>query len=113
MHLQNADMTDRPLPQRETNYIQAWRLRRGMTQAQLAEAVGTTASVISLLENGDRSLSAKWLRRIAGALKTSAGFLLDRHPDDLPTDVTDIWYQIPESQRDQALRVLQAFRMAS
>lgn len=113
MHLQTVDMMQRPLPQRETNHIQAWRIHRGLTQAQLAEAIGTTASVISLLENGDRSLSAKWLRKIGGALKTPAGFLLDHHPDDLPTDVVEIWNEIPEAQRDQAMRVLQAFRMAS
>jgi len=41
----------------------------GMTQAQLAKVVGTTASVISRLESADyEGHSLSMLRRIAGAL---------------------------------------------
>jgi transcriptional regulator with XRE-family HTH domain len=97
----------------EVNHLQAWRLHRRMTQEELAKAVDTTGAVISLLESGARGLSAKWLRRLAPALGTTPGFLLDHHPDDIPTDVMEIWGDIPASQRDQAIRVLEAFRKAS
>ena len=41
----------------------------GMTQQQLADAIGTTQSVISQLENADyEGHSLSMLRRIAGAL---------------------------------------------
>ena len=65
------------------NYLRAWREYRGLTQAQLAAMIGTEGSVISLLESGDRELSDKWLRRVAPALGTTPGFLLDYSPPDL------------------------------
>ena len=92
------------------NYLQAWRKFRRMTQEELAEAIGTTTPVISLLESGQRPLSAKWLRRIAPVLDTTPGFLLDHDPDELPTDVIDIWNHIADRDKPRALKVLQAFK---
>lgn len=91
-------------------YLRAWREYRRMTQDQLADAVGTTAAVISLLESGDRALSAKWLRRLAPALKTTPGHLLEHDPNDLPADVIDIWGAIEEREKPRALRVLESFK---
>ena len=49
--------------------IHGLRTSRGMTQKGLAEAVGTTQSVIACLENADyRGHSLRMLRRIATAL---------------------------------------------
>lgn len=98
------------IPDRDPNYLQAWRLHRRMTQEQLAEAVGTTGAVISLLEGGGRQLSAKWLRRLAPALGTTPGFLLDHHPEDIPTDMLDVWSKIPEPNRAQALQIMETFK---
>lgn len=92
------------------NYLQAWRKFRRMSQEELAEAVGTTKAVISLLESGDRPLSAKWLRKFAPVLDTTPGFLLDHDPHELPADVIDIWNHIEERDRPRALRVLETFR---
>jgi transcriptional regulator with XRE-family HTH domain len=94
----------------ERNFLKAWREFRGMTQAKLGEAAGTNGSVISLLESGDRRLSDKWLRKLAPVLRTSQGHLLEHDPNDLPTDILDIWADIPEDRRDQARDVLKAFR---
>ena len=94
----------------ERNHLRAWRDFREMTQAQLAEAVGTTGAVISNLEVGERGLSDKWLRRLAPALGTTPGTLLDHAPTDLPADVLDVWTNIPEDRRAQALDVLRTFR---
>jgi transcriptional regulator with XRE-family HTH domain len=91
------------------NNLRAWREFRRMTQEELAEKVGTTAAVISLLESGHRQLSLKWLQRFAPALRTTPGFILDHQPEDLPTDVLDTWGAIPEAQKPQALEVLKAF----
>ena len=96
------------MPQK--NHLRAWREHRGLTQAKLAEAVGTTGAVISLLESGDRGLSDKWLRKLAPVLGTRPGHLLEVDPSDVSTDVLDIWADIPEDRRDQALQVLQTFR---
>ena len=81
-----------------------------MTQTKLAEAVGTTGAVISLLEAGERGLSDKWLRRLAPVLGTRPGHLLEVDPHDVSTDILDIWAQIPEAQREQAKDVLRTFR---
>ena len=82
------------------NYLRDWRDYRKLTQDDLAAAVGTTNSVISMLESGDRQLSAKWLRKLAPALGTTPGFLLDHNPYDLPNDILDIWNRAaPEEQK--------------
>ena len=95
-------------PQR--NFLRAWREHRRMTQAKLAEAVGTTGAVISLLESGDRGLSDKWLRLLAPVLGTRPGHLLEVDPADVSTDILDIWADIPEERRQQARNVLATFR---
>ena len=82
-----------------------------MTQTQLAEAIGTTGAVISLIEAGERRLSDKWAHKIAPVLKTRAGFLFDTDPADLDSDILEIWVDIPEDRREQAREVLKAFRV--
>jgi transcriptional regulator with XRE-family HTH domain len=98
-------MSKKPLP----NHLRAWREFRQMTQEQLADAVGTTPAVISLLETGNRQLSLKWLQRFAKPLRTSPGFILDHDPNDLPTDILEIWATIPEETQPQALQILRTF----
>ena len=44
------------------------RMARGLTQAQLAERVGTTQSSIARLESGGREPSLSFLRRVVKAL---------------------------------------------
>lgn len=73
------------------NHLKAWRLFRKTTQEELADAVGTNANMIGYLESGERGLSAKWLRRLAPALKTTPGMLLDHDPHDLDSDLIEIW----------------------
>jgi transcriptional regulator with XRE-family HTH domain len=81
-----------------------------MTQAKLAEAIGTSGAVISLLESGDRALSPKWLNRIAPVLGTRPGHLLEIDPDEVDSDILEIWARIPDDRKDQARDVLKAFR---
>jgi transcriptional regulator with XRE-family HTH domain len=95
------------------NYLRAWREHRGLTQAKLAEAVGTTGAVISLLESGERGLSDKWLRKLAPVLRTRPGHLLEVDPENANEDVMDIWADIPEDRRDQARDVLKTFMRRS
>ena len=83
------------------NHLAEWREYRKMTQAKLAEAVGTNANMISMLENAERGLSAKWLRRLAPVLDTTPGMLLDHNPFDLSADVIDIWSHADLRQKRQ------------
>jgi transcriptional regulator with XRE-family HTH domain len=93
----------------DRNYLKAWREFRRMKQEELAEKVGTTKAVISLLENEKRPLSSKWLRKLAEALDTQPGHILDHDPNELPSDVFDIWQRIDQRDREQAARVLRSF----
>jgi transcriptional regulator with XRE-family HTH domain len=83
------------------NYLREWRLFRKLTQEQLAERVGTNANMIGYLESGERGLSAKWLRRLAPALDTTPGMLLDHDPSQLDSDIIDIWAHAGERERRQ------------
>ena len=94
----------------EANHLKAWREFHHMTQEELAAKVGTTGAVISLLESGGRKLSPKWLRAIAPHLGIRPGHLLDHDPNDLPTDVLDIWADIRVEDQPQAIKALQGFR---
>jgi transcriptional regulator with XRE-family HTH domain len=97
-------------PQR--NYVRVWREHRRMTQSKLAEAIGTTGAVISLIEAGERRLSDKWANLIAPVLGTRPGHLFDTDPNDVDTDILEIWTSIPAERRDQAREVLRTFRGA-
>lgn len=91
-----------------TNHLRAWREFRGFTQESLASNVGTTAAVISLLENGQRGLSASWLERLSRPLQTSPGFLLDHHPGDLTAELLDLWASIPIENQPKAIKALRS-----
>lgn len=95
------------------NHLQAWREYNELTQEELADAVGTSASVISLLEAGERGLSAKWLRKLAPHLKARAGWILDFRPEDVDSDVLETWREVPDDEKPQALRVLQTFKRSA
>lgn len=92
------------------NHLKAWREFRKMSQEDLAAELDTTASQISMLESGERGLSAKWLRKLAPILGTTPGHLLDHDPMTIDNDVFDIWVSIDKRDREQALRVLKTFK---
>ncbi len=71
------------MPAEDRNHLRDWRIYRGLTQEKLAEEVGTTKAVISLLETEKRPLSSKWLRKFAGALDTTPGRILDVNPNEV------------------------------
>lgn len=91
------------------HFLREWREYRLMTQEQLADRLGTTKGVISLLESGERGLSDKWLRRLGAALDVRPGWILDYTPETLNTSVLEVWGEIPNDMHDQAIKVLQTF----
>lgn len=93
----------------DRNYLKAWREFRRMTQEELADKIGTDKAVISLLENEKRPLSSKWLRKLAEALDTQPGYILDHDPNSINADIFDIWTRIDEVDRAQAARILSTF----
>jgi len=83
------------------NFLKAWRKHHRMTLEQVADQIGTTASVVTYLESGQRVLSAKWLRRIAPVFGITPGILLDHHPDDVSADMIEIWTSATTGQKQQ------------
>ena len=53
------------------------RMRRKLTQVQLAEKVGVHEMTVSRLERGERQPSLALLQRLAKALKVKVGELLE------------------------------------
>lgn len=63
------------LPFAET--VLAWRLFRGMTQADLARAARVPRPNLSAIERGGREVTLKTLRALASALDVRPGVLVD------------------------------------
>jgi transcriptional regulator with XRE-family HTH domain len=95
------------------NHLRAWRDYRGLSQEQLAKKVGTAGNVIGLLESGERQLSDKWLRRLAPALGTTPGFLLDLDPNTIDPAFIDAALDVPPESRPQVLEILKTFSKKS
>ena len=83
------------------NHLRAWRQFRKMKGAALAKALNISPGMLSDLENSNRQLSAKWLRRIAPHLNTTPGMLLDHDPTELDADIIDIWANADLRERRQ------------
>lgn len=87
------------------NHLRAWREYRKISQAQLAEMVGTNANMIGYLESGERSPSLKWLRRLADALDTNVGMLAQFDPNDLDADMIEIWATSSNREKRKILEI--------
>ena len=92
----------------EKNYLRQWREKAKLSQEELADKVNTTKSVISLLENEKRPLSSKWLRKLADALGTTAGRILDVNPEEADAVLLDTWDHLNKRDRATAIRVLRS-----
>ena len=93
------------------NFLRAWREYRKMTQEELGAAITppTTGSVISLLEEGERGLSLKWLRKLAPALRTRVGWLAELDPSRADTRTLEMVEAVPEESREQVIRIIETF----
>jgi transcriptional regulator with XRE-family HTH domain len=89
-------------------YLREWREHRGLTLEQLAEKVDASVGQVSMLETGDRGLSARWARKLALALDTAPGNLLDYPPDQSPAKVVNIWSRATPAEREQLEKVAEA-----
>ena len=59
------------------------RIARGLTQVQLARAIGSSVDFVSHLERGVNAPSVDWLEGLASALEVRIADLFD-FPDDRP-----------------------------
>ncbi|HXQ16836.1 MAG TPA: helix-turn-helix transcriptional regulator [Caulobacteraceae bacterium] len=90
--------------------LRAWREHRSMTVAELAKKSGLGAQTIIALEAGEMDLSVKLLNKLADALNTTSGYVLDVNPDDSSPELFDAVRAVPKERRSQALEILKTFR---
>jgi transcriptional regulator with XRE-family HTH domain len=101
----DANMVDDQDKNGGPNHLKAWMRFRKVTGARLADKLDITPGMVSDLVNSNRALSAKWLRRIAPALNTTPGLLLDHDPFDLDSDIIEIWINASTAQKRQISEV--------
>jgi transcriptional regulator with XRE-family HTH domain len=94
------------------NHLRAWREFRRLSQDQLAEMVNTKGNVIGLLESGERGLSDKWLRKLAPALGTRPGFLLEFSPYEVDPGFLMEMIETPKEAQPRAAEMLRLLRDA-
>jgi transcriptional regulator with XRE-family HTH domain len=71
----------KPAGERGAHFIKAWRKAKGLTQAQVADLVGTSTANISRIESGDQAYTQDMLEGIARALEVSPASLIASGPD--------------------------------
>lgn len=89
------------------NQLAAWRLYRHMTQDELAAEIGCSVASVGHWENGARRLTDKWLPKLSKALNAPSGYILDQDPNEIPTNILDIWAAIPDDDKPAAIRMLE------
>jgi transcriptional regulator with XRE-family HTH domain len=67
--------------QRRRTYFKEWRAARGMTQEQLAKALGVDKSAVSKVETGRNLYNQSTLEAWADALGCEPGDLISRAPE--------------------------------
>lgn len=80
------------------------RRKKGLTQAELAKAVGVTTNYISLIEKGKKTPSVKTIQKIALALDVPASSLLE---NDLRNELSNLAEQYDVKEMLNALEWLQ------
>lgn len=105
---QNAAMkpTD---PRHSRLFLKEWRQAKGITQDELANRLGTSKSVISMIENGKVRWHQGHLTELAEAFGCEPHELLAPGPQPIEP-IRLVWNDIPLDQRALALQVLEPFR---
>jgi plasmid maintenance system antidote protein VapI len=109
---QNADMATETDKNGGPNHLRAWMQYRGIKGVELAERLGgnVTPGMVSDLVNSNRALSAKWLRRLAPLLDTTAGMLLDYDPTELDSEIIEFWSQASVREKKQLVDLARVVR---
>jgi transcriptional regulator with XRE-family HTH domain len=92
-------------PQPFRHYLREWRIKRGLTQLELAQRLNTSKGLISRYERGGRAMTLLVQFRLMRALDiTPAQFFMD--PDEPSADL--LLKQVTPEERE---RLINALRM--
>ena len=88
--------------------VRSLRARRGMTRKTLAAASGVSERYLAALEQGRGNLSVRLLERVARALETEPGRLLDARERQTPEQrlITELTRALSGADQKAALRML-------
>jgi transcriptional regulator with XRE-family HTH domain len=92
---------------RRRHYFKEWRLRRGFTQEQVAERIGTTKTRVSMKETGKEPYDQPYLEALAVALATDPASLIMRNPEDGDA-IWSIWERAKPGERETIERLATA-----
>jgi transcriptional regulator with XRE-family HTH domain len=95
---------DRNHPSPE-HYIREWRRHRGLTQAQLADAVGVDRSLLNKIERGRRPHGKPVLEAIAARLECEPTELVQRHPSHT-SELETLYMSLSVDEQVRAMHLL-------
>jgi len=87
------------------HYIRQWRKHRGLTQADLACAIGVDRTYLNKIERGKRDYVPHVLEAAAVQLGCAPGDLVSRHPAR-HTEIETFCMSLSDADRQRALAVL-------
>lgn len=92
-------------------FLREWRKHRDMTQERLAEFIGCSVALVSMIERGERGYDQAFLESAAEALRTSPDRLLRINPLRPESDDTlfEMVRRVPEADRTKIAAVIEAF----
>ena len=96
-------MTEDPVVR--SHFIREWREYRGLTQAELANAISVDRTYLNKIERGKRHYQAYVLEAMATHLECAPGDLLSRRPDH-SSEIETIYHSLSEEDRTRAIAVL-------
>jgi len=94
-------------PPASGHFIREWRKHRGLTQAQLAEAVSIDRSQLNKIERGRRYHARPLLEAIAAALGCEPNDLLRRHPSHT-SELETVYMSLSAEDRPRAIDLLKS-----
>ena len=87
------------------HYIREWRRHRGLTQAQLADAIAVHRSQLNKVERGRRYHTKPVLDAIAAQLNCEPNDLIRRHPSHT-SELETFYMSLSADERAQAMDLL-------
>ena len=89
------------------------RLEQGLTQAQLAKAIGVGQSTLNYWENGKCDITSFYVVKLCEVLKVSSDELLGLDPmpatSDEITDILAIMHQLDREEQKNCVAVVRTF----
>jgi len=95
---------DRSKPS-QAHYIREWRKYRGLTQAQLADAIAVQRTHLCKIECGHRNHGKPVLEAIAAKLECDPNDLVRRHPSHT-SEIESLYMSLSAEDRPRAIDLL-------